>query len=322
MQPFRLCRTCAAANNAALQTETEMTPLPGKIFEAAPGLRGLLADNPSPMTGRGTISWIVGEGDVALVDPGPEDAAHARALREALGRERITTILVTHAHRDHSGLARHLAQEWRAPVLAFGDATAGRSPHMAELAARAELPQGEGTDAGFRPDVTLADGEIIEGRSWRLEALHTPGHFGNHLCFAMGRDILCGDLAMAWSTTIVAPPDGDVAQYLASLRRLAARAPARLLPAHGAAIDRPAERIAELISHRGHREAQILATLATGPANADTLARRIYTDIPTILMGAASMNVLAHLVDLAERNLVSLIDPPSRHARFERSATR
>lgn len=298
-----------------------MPPLPGQMFHAAPGLRGLLADNPSPMTGSGTISWIVGEGEVALVDPGPGDPAHAQALRQALGHERITAILVTHAHHDHSGLARHLARDWGAPVLAFGDAEAGRSPHMAAFAADADLPRTEGADTGFRPDTTLADGEVIAGRSWRLEAIHTPGHFGNHMCFAMGEDILCGDLAMAWSTTIVAPPDGDMAEYLASLRRIAGRRPARLHPAHGATIDRPEDRIAELIAHRLRREAQILDALGAGATNAQDLAHRIYTDTPPRLLGAAALNVLAHLIDLAQRNIVTAIDPMSRRARFARSGT-
>lgn len=295
-----------------------LTPLPGQIFQAAPGLRGLLAGNPSPMTGPGTISWIVGEGEVALVDPGPEDAAHARALREALGKERITAILVTHAHHDHSGLARHLAEDWGAPVIAFGDAAAGRSPRMEAFAADADLPRAEGADAGFRPDRTVVDGEVIEGRTWALEVLHTPGHFGNHLCFAMGSDILCGDLAMAWSTTIVAPPDGDMGDYLASLDRIAARGAARLLPAHGAAIDDPKARIADLIAHRRQREAQILTALSDGAATPQALTRRIYTETPARMLPAAEMNVLAHLLDLSERNLVAALDPMSRYARFGR----
>lgn len=295
-----------------------LPPRPGQIFDAAPGLRGLLADNPSPMTGPGTTTWIVGEGEVALVDPGPDDAAHALALRDALGKERIAAILVTHAHHDHSGLARRLAEDWGAPILAFGDAAAGRSPRMAAFAADTDLPRTEGADAGFHPDGTLSDGEVVEGRTWRLEAIHTPGHFGNHLCFAMGDEILCGDLAMAWSTTIVAPPDGDMGDYLASLDRIVARRPARLRPAHGAAIDRPAERIAELIAHRRLREAQILEALSDGPATPEALTRRIYTETPAPLLGAAAMNVLAHLIDLADRNLVFSLDPMSRHARFER----
>ncbi len=295
-----------------------MNPLPGQIFEAAPGLRGLLANNPSPMTGTGTISWILGEGEVALVDPGPADPAHARVLRQALGSERITTILVTHAHLDHSALARPLAEEWGAPILAYGDATAGRSPRMAAFASDADLPRSEGVDAGFRPDGTLADGEVIGGRTWQVEALHTPGHFGNHLCFAMGDDILCGDLLMAWSTSIVAPPDGDMADYLASLDRIAARGSARLFPAHGAAIERPAERISELVAHRRLRETQVLQALGHGPATPEDLTRRIYTETPPRLLPAAAMNVLAHLIDLTDRNLVSPQGPMSRHAHFAR----
>lgn len=282
----------------------------GQAGEIAPRVRRVVAPNPSPMTHKGTNSYIVGRGAVAVIDPGPADPAHLAALMAALGPgERVSHIFVTHAHRDHSALAPALAAATGAPVLAFGDAEAGRSTLMADLARREGPTGGEGADPGFQPDLTLADGQTVTGADWSLRALHTPGHFGNHLCLALGDLVFSGDHVMGWSTSVVAPPDGDMGAYMASLARLDAEAPARLLPGHGEPIDAPAARIAELAAHRRAREAAILAALSDGPATAEALARRIYLDTPEALMAAASRNVFAHLIDFLQRNL-ALPDGP------------
>lgn len=276
----------------------------GQAGEIAPGVRRVVAPNPSPMTFRGTNSYIVGRGEVAVIDPGPADPVHLAALVAALGPgERVSHIFVTHAHKDHSALAPALSAATGAPVLAFGDAEAGRSALMADLARRDGAVGGEGADRSFHPDLPLADGQTVTGAGWSLRALHTPGHFGNHLCLAIGDLVFSGDHVMGWSTSVVAPPDGDMGAYMASLARLAAEAPARLLPGHGDPIDAPATRIAELIAHRLAREAAILEALASGPATAEALARRIYLDTPEALMAAASRNVFAHLIDFLQRNL-------------------
>ncbi|TBN41068.1 MBL fold metallo-hydrolase [Paracoccus subflavus] len=265
-------------------------------------LRCIRAPNASPLTGPGTNTFLLGHEAVAVIDPGPDDPPHLDAIVRA-GDGRISHILVTHAHLDHSAGARRLAQMTGAPVLAFGDATAGRSPLMRRLAAEGITGGGEGLDHGFAPDVTLRDGDRVEGADWVLSVLHTPGHSGGHLAFGWGDRILCGDVVMGWSSTIISPPDGDLSDYLRTLDRLAEARARQLLPAHGAPIDDPAARLADLAAHRRERTVQILAALSQGPANAETLARRIY-DIAPPLLPAATRNVLAHLLALADLGAV------------------
>lgn len=284
-------------------------PRHGMPERIAPGVRRVLAPNPSPMTFHGTNSYLVGDGAVTLIDPGPASEAHLAAILAALAPgERIARILVTHSHADHSGLAPRLAAATGAPVAAFGDSHAGRSPLMQALAAEG-LEGGEGRDAAFRPDETLADGAVVTTSAGPVEALHTPGHFGNHLSFRLGGLIFSGDVAMGWSSSIVSPPDGEMGDYMASLSRLRALAPDRLLPGHGAPVEAPAERLDWLRRHRLAREAQILAALAGGPLDAGTLARAIYTDTAPGLLAAAERNVLAHLIDLRARGRVSSAYP-------------
>lgn len=288
----------------------EIRPLPGQPQVLAPGLRVVLAPNPSAMTLHGTNSYILGEGEVAVIDPGPADPAHLRALLAALAPgERVRHILVTHAHLDHSALAHPLAEATGAPVLAFGPATAGRSRAMERLAATGRIAGGEGVDAAFAPDECLADGDEVAGKGWSLRALHTPGHFGNHLSFVWGDTVFAGDTVMGWATSLVSPPDGDMGAYMASLDRLAGLGCRRLYAGHGDPVADPAGRIADLAAHRRAREAAILAALDVGAADAATLARAIYTDTPAPLLPVAARNVLAHLIDLERRNLL-LSDPP------------
>jgi glyoxylase-like metal-dependent hydrolase (beta-lactamase superfamily II) len=275
------------------------------VIQIAPGIRRVRATNASPMTFTGTNSYIIGTGAVALIDPGPDDPAHLAALLAALGPgERVSHILVTHAHRDHSALAPSLAAVTGAPVLAFGDARAGRSPVMRQMADLGLVGGGEGTDAGFAPDRTLADGTVLEGDDWRLEALHTPGHFGNHLSFLTGDSLFSGDLAMGWASTLISPPDGDLSAFLTSIGRLQATGASRLLPGHGEPVDDGPARLDWLLAHRHARNDAILEALADGPAHIPALTARIYTDTPAALLPAAERNVLAHLIDLQGRALV------------------
>jgi glyoxylase-like metal-dependent hydrolase (beta-lactamase superfamily II) len=283
-----------------------------------PPIRRLLAPNPSPLTGAGTNTWLVGASELAVIDPGPDDPAHLAAILQAVGPgQRLARIFVTHAHLDHSALARRLAALTGAQVHAFGSATEGRSPLMTQLAPG--LPtQGEGLDHAFAPDQRLSDGATISGPDWSLTALHTPGHLGGHLCLALGGTLFSGDHVMGWSTTIVSPPDGDMAAYMASLDRLSAQAWTRFLPGHGDAVTDPAARLAELVAHRRGREAQILQALDAGCATIAVLTERIYTSTPRHLMAAAQRNVLAHLIDLVSRNLVSATPSVTLDAEFAR----
>lgn len=271
----------------------------------APLVRRLRAPNPSPLTGTGTNTYLVGTTDLAVIDPGPDLPDHLSAILAALQPgQRISHILVSHAHFDHSGLAPRLAQATGAPIFAFGSAIAGRSPVMTRLAPL--LPAaGEGLDQVFRPHHRLSDGDSVSGPDWQITAHHTPGHLGGHLCLALGDTLFSGDHVMGWSTTLVSPPDGDMADYMASLRRLQAHPWARFLPGHGDPVPDPADRLASLIAHRLTREAQILAALALSPTKIPPLTARLYHDIPARLLPAAERNTLAHLIDLASRNLVT-----------------
>ena len=259
-------------------------------------LQTILAPNPSPLTGPGTNTFLLGAAGIAVIDPGPDIASHQAAILQA-GDGRITHILITHAHLDHSAGAAALSAATGAPVLAFGDADAGRSPLMQSLADTAG--GGEGRDTAFRPDQLLRDGHLIEGADWSLTAIHTPGHMGNHLSFMWNDQLFCGDVILGWSSTLISPPDGDLLDYFRSLDRIEALCPARLLPAHGDPVEAPLPRITALRAHRQDRTAQILAALRDGPANAANLARRIY-DVPPALLPAAARNVLAHLIALTQ----------------------
>lgn len=284
-----------------------------------PGLRAILAPNPSPMTLRGTLSFILGEGDVAVIDPGPADKGHFDAILDALAPgERVSHIFVTHAHLDHSPLARPLAEATGAPVLAYGDARAGRSEVMRDLAARGMVGGGEGVDAAFAPDVRLKDGDRVSADSWTLEALHTPGHFCNHLSFAWNDAIFTGDHVMGWASTLISPPDGDLSDYFRSLDRIGTRNARIFYPAHGDPVHATTERIAALRQHRQDRSAQILAALDAAPQTASGLTRAIYTDTPPALMFAASRNVFAHLIELTQQNMVRPIGELHPETVFER----
>ncbi|RBI84913.1 MBL fold metallo-hydrolase [Rhodosalinus halophilus] len=294
-------------------------PRAGVPVTLAPGLRRILAPNPSPMTFWGTNTYLLGQRGLAVIDPGPDQPAHLEAILDALRPEQhITHILVTHAHLDHAPLARRLSDATGAPVLAFGDARSGRSAVMRRLAAEGLAGGGEGVDAGFAPDIALADAAEVEGDGWRLAALHTPGHFGNHMCFAWreAEALFTGDLVMGWASSLVSPPDGDLTDFMASCARLASVRWQSFHPGHGAPVEDPAARLDWLIAHRRSREAQIRAALAEAPGSPDALARRIYADTPPALLPAAARNVFAHLVDLAGRGLVRPAGPLSAEAEF------
>ncbi len=281
-------------------------PTPGVAETLRPGLRRILAPNASPMTFRGTNTYVLGTEGLAVIDPGPEDPAHLQAIRAAVTTgQRISHIIVTHAHVDHSPLARALAAETGAPVCAFGPAEAGRSAQMQALAAQNVVSGGEGVDLPFAPDIDLPDGAQIKGEGWTLDVLHTPGHMANHISLAWEDALFSGDHVMGWATSMVSPPDGDLTAFMASLERLRARTDAVYFPGHGAPIKDPIARVSALIAHRKEREAQIIAALEGGPGDVEGLTRAIYTDVDPRLLGAAARNVLAHLLDLEQRGIVT-----------------
>jgi glyoxylase-like metal-dependent hydrolase (beta-lactamase superfamily II) len=281
---------------------------PGRVEEIAPGVRRLLASNPGPFTFKGTVSYIIGRGNVAILDPGPDDQAHIDALLDAVRGEMVTHIFVTHTHRDHSPAAAAIKKVTGAKTHAEGAHRAARPLHIGD-AKRGEAS----ADRDFVPDVALKDGEVVTGAGWSVEALATPGHTANHMAFALrGTDLLfSGDHVMAWSTTVVAPPDGAMTDYMASLEKLARRPEQIYLPGHGGAVNDAPRFTMQLIRHRQARETSILRRLAKGPSDIPTLVRAIYTDIDPGLLGGAGLSVLAHLEDLVARGLVATEAPPS-----------
>ena len=290
-------------------------PEPVELLE--PGLRRVLAANPSPMTHWGTNTYIVGEGRVAIIDPGPRDRGHFQAILAALGPgERVSHILVTHSHLDHSSLARPLANETGAPVLAFGDSLAGRSAVMSKLAASGLAGGGEGVDTKFVPDEVLTDGQIIAGKDWTLRTLWTPGHFGNHLSFAWNDAVFTGDHIMAWASSLVSPPDGDLTDFMASTKMLIGRSDRVFYPGHGAPIFDPASRARWLLEHRRQREASILQALVEGASDIAAITARIYTDVRPALLHAAERNVFAHLIDLIHQSRVAATPDIAFSARY------
>jgi len=295
----------------------DFNPQPGVAEEFGDGVRRVLAPNPSAMTWRGTNTYLVGTREVAVIDPGPDDARHLSAILDALTpQQQITRILVTHSHVDHSPLAARLARETGAQVLGYGPSGSGRSDVMAQMAESGLEEAGEGIDSGFAPDAVLGDGDEVRGEGWTLCAHHTPGHLGNHLCLSLGDVVFTGDLVMGWASSLVSPPDGDLTDFMASCRRLRAMGARVLHSGHGAPISRPAERLDWLIAHREGREASILQALRGGPATAQAIAAKVYTDIPAQMLPAATRNVLAHLIDLYGKSLVEPVDTLSQHARF------
>ena len=286
------------------------------VTQIAPGLHCLTAPNPSPMTYLGTNTWTLGQAELCIIDPGPDDPRHLSALLQAIAGRTVSHIIVTHSHLDHCALAPALARETGAPVLGYGRHASGRSAVMTRWAQAGALPDGgEGADWAFVPDRYLSDGEVITGAGWDLQVLHTPGHCGNHIALQAGDAVFCGDLVMGWASTLIAPPDGDVQDFLASCLRLRALGAARLYPGHGPVISDPTGRIDWLVAHRQSREAQIIAALRDGPMTIAGLTGLIYTDTPPALMQAASRSILAHLIDLQDRNRLIPADNlhPDRH---------
>lgn len=302
-----------------IQAPDDFDPPVGQAIHLAPGVRRLLAPNPSPMTYRGTNTYLIGDRELAVIDPGPALPEHLEAILTALEPgQSISHIIVTHTHVDHSPLAAPLSKRTGAKIWAFGGPEAGRSTVMTELAQAGLAGGGEGIDTAFRPDITVADGERIEGDNWTLEVVHTPGHLGNHIALALGDSCFTADHVMGWASSLVSPPDGDLTDFMAACARLRARDWSVFHPGHGAPIDDPAGRLDWLINHRLMREAQILSALEQGPATARHLAERIYTETPSALLPAAERNVFAHLVDLFGKSCVKPTDRLSATSEFSR----
>lgn len=292
---------------------TEYDARYGEAEQVSALVRRVLADNPSKFTFKGTGTYVVGHGRVVVIDPGPDLPSHRDALARALRGEEVTHILVTHCHADHSPLAAWLAAETGAPTVAFGPHYAMR-PEVSPPATATE----ESVDTGFDPDVAVFDGEVIEGEGWTIEAVHTPGHTGNHLCFALReeRALFTGDHVMGWSTSVVGPPGGDVAAYLASLRKVLARDDAVLWPTHGPPVLDPQPFVRAYLQHRLDREAQVLGCVDAGVTDIPAMVAQLYADVRPELHEPAGWAVLGHLVKLADDGAVAVNGPIGIDARF------
>jgi glyoxylase-like metal-dependent hydrolase (beta-lactamase superfamily II) len=276
----------------------------GRLEPVAPGIRRIVARNPSPFTFKGTGTYVVGTGEVAVIDPGPDLDEHVKALLAGLAGEQVTHILVTHTHRDHSPAAKALKAATGAPTYGFG-------PHMGGR--RGEAGIEEGGDWDFVPDIAVRDGDEIVGAGWRFEAVHTPGHTSNHLCFALPEAgiLFSGDHVMGWSTSVIAPPDGDMSGYMASLDKLLRRRDNLYWPTHGPAIADPQPHVRAFIAHRREREAGILECLASGPHRIEPIVERLYVGLGPGLRHAAGRSVHAHLLDLVARGIVASDGAPT-----------
>jgi glyoxylase-like metal-dependent hydrolase (beta-lactamase superfamily II) len=274
-----------------------MIDAPTGVAEALdPLVARVLAPNPSPYTYTGTQTYVVGASDVAVIDPGPDEPAHLDALVKAIDGRPVVAILCTHTHRDHSPAAAPLKRLTGAPVIGCAPLT------LADAGPRADAA----FDVDYRPDRVLADGETIGGEGWTIEAVATPGHTSNHLCYALRETgaLFTGDHVMGWSTTVVSPPDGDMADFMRSLDKLMGREDSIYYPAHGPAVEKPRRFVRGLIGHRKQREGQILRLLAAGTGHIPDMVARMYAGLDPRLNGAAGRSVLAHLIDLKARGIV------------------
>lgn len=283
---------------------------PETSIPVSPLIRRVLADNPGPFTFKGTSSFIIGQGEVAIIDPGPDDHAHLSALLAAVRGETVSHIFVTHSHLDHSPLAPRLKHATGAVIVGYGPV----ANHEAQEGPRLDAS----IDAEFDPDIRLAHGETIAGKGWSLEGVFTPGHMSNHMSYALREEkaLFCGDHVMAWSTSVIAPPDGNMGQYFASLRLLLERDDAVYHPAHGPSRRDPKPLVRAYLTHRKMREEAIIARLKAGDRSIEEIVRAIYADVDPRLHAAAGLSTLAHIEHLIERGLVRAVPQGAGGAQY------
>ncbi|MCB1683142.1 MAG: MBL fold metallo-hydrolase [Pseudomonadales bacterium] len=282
----------------------------GRVDQVEPGIRRVIANNPSPFTLYGTGTYILGTGSVAVIDPGPADPAHIRAILDAIPGETISHVLVTHTHMDHSPGCALLRDHTDAPTYAFGPHGAGKMEEG--------VPVEEGGDMAFNPDVRVRHGEVISGGDWSAECVYTPGHTSNHMCFQLreSRALFTGDHVMGWSTSIISPPDGDMMAYMVSLELMLERDDRVYWPTHGPCIEDTATHVRAFIEHRREREAQILACIGEGVGLIRDMVPKMYVGTPEFMYPAAARSVLAAIEYLVQRGELVTDDQVSLEAHY------
>jgi glyoxylase-like metal-dependent hydrolase (beta-lactamase superfamily II) len=291
----------------------DFDPQYGTLVRLGTHIRRLVAHNPNPFSAWGTNVYVIGQGEVSIIDPGPNNDTYFETLIRALGQERVSRVFVTHHHLDHSPMAARLAAHYGCKTYGYGTPTF--PPYGGEVRMEA------GDDMAFIPDITLTDGQVFDGPDYHIEAIHTPGHTSNHVCYAVLEDngLVCGDHVMAWSTSVISPPDGDMGDYLASLQKVQERNFAVLWPGHGAPIPKPTDFIDAYIAHRHDRNAQILDQLAQGQYNIKAMVPRLYADVDVRLHPAACHSVLAHLIHMVKTGKVVCKDAPGLDSQYRLS---
>jgi glyoxylase-like metal-dependent hydrolase (beta-lactamase superfamily II) len=296
---------------AGIPFKTEFDFEYGRCDQLSPLIRRVIANNPSPFTFTGTGTYIIGTGNVAVIDPGPLLDAHVDAILDALGPdEQVSHIVVTHTHLDHSPASKPLQDRTKAPIYSFApprvDAFDG--PRLEEDA-----------DDNFAPDHIVAHGDLIKGDNWTLECVFTPGHMANHMCYALVEEkaLFTGDHVMGWSTSVIAPPDGNMNDYMQSLDLLLSRDDDIYWPTHGTSIDDPKAFVRAYIEHRRGREAQIIARLKAGDSDIRQMVETIYADVDKRLHPAAALSVFAHIQDLLTRGEIACDGKPSLDASYQ-----
>lgn len=281
----------------------------GVIVPVSPLVRRIVANNPGPFTYTGTGVYVIGHGSVAVIDPGPDLPEHFAALKQALAGETISHVFVTHSHMDHSPLAHPLAAHGGAKVYGGGPA----------IPTESEVRMEAGDDLRFEPDVRVSDGEVFHGAGWTIEAIMTPGHTSNHVCYALKEEnaLFSGDHIMGWSTTVISPPDGDMGAYLKSLEKIRARNFTTLWPTHGPPVTAPAPFLDAYIAHRRAREAQIVAQLQAGHTRVKDIVPIMYADVDKRLHPAACHSVMAHMLQMLAEGRVTCAGEPGIEAEFK-----
>ncbi len=304
----------------AISFDINHKPLIGEIEQLENDLVVITADNASPMTFTGTRTYILGIDNLIVIDPGPDSEAHLISIMKYIGKRKVTDILLTHSHIDHSPLSRQLKIETGARIIGFGSADEARTSFMKKLSSSLNLGGEEGIDKDLALDKKIVEKQMLQLNNYSIEVVHTPGHLSNHVCFSLKeRQILfSGDHVMGWATTLISPPDGDLGSFMNSLEKLLAREEVIYYPGHGKPLKEPRKMVLAQIKHRRDREKQILNSVSKISRTPSEIVDDVYVDLNPMLKAAATRNVLAHLIDLYERDKVST-DKFSQTAKFSQS---